>query len=266
MSLSDAHWGCPACRKYCELAKTMTTDVRLSACCGAKPDPSVTTILDVVNKPAIAPWMAKMERLYLLNALRDILTDPKHPGDPDAIIKSVEALAKEKKAGEKEKGKAAEIGSAAHALIEWFTKCELGLPGPAEPPAAPDAAHWAFMAWQDWARKVNFKPMESELVLYSTQHGYIGTADTIAYVNDVLTLVDYKTGKAVYREAHLQNVAYRSGYAETHGGDWLAGLVLRLPKVDTDPEFEPVEVTAGPEALPAFLGFKAGWEWLREQS
>lgn len=242
----------------------------MSACCGAKPDPSVTTVLNVISKPALIPWAVKMEREAIRWAFLDWLTrldgQTWQNWKPEQIWSVIEEMTQARRAAEKEKTKAAEIGTAAHALIEWFTKRELGLPVSIEPPDAPDAAQWAFMAWQDWARKVGFKPLESELVLYSTQHGYIGTADTIAWVNNEPTLVDYKTGKAVYREAHLQNVAYRAAYAEQNGGQWLAGLVLRLPKVDTDPEFEPVAVTAGPEAMSAFLGFKAGWEWMREQS
>lgn len=262
--ISDAHYGCPACRKYCAVTKA-----GVSACCGAEPDPSVTTILNIISKPALIPWAVKMEREAIRAAFLEVLTDQAKDflaleQDPDAAWNVVLRMTESHKAADKVKNKAAEIGSAAHALIEWQTKRELGFPVSSEPPAAPEAAQWAFMAWQDWARKVNFKAVESELVLYSTEHGYIGTADTIAYVDNVLTEVNYKTGKAIYREAHLQSVAYRAAYAENNAGQWLPGLVLRLPKIESDPEFEPVEVTAGPEALPAFLGFKAGWQWMRK--
>lgn len=262
MSFHDEHWGCPRCLKYCQVTKE-----GLSVCCGAKGDPSVTTILGIVNKPAIGPWMVKMEREAIREGFLELITD--QPAallheKPDDAWKLVLQLTENQKAAEKIKKEAGEIGTAAHALIEWFTRRELGFPVPSDPPETPEAAQWAFMAWQDWARKVNLKPLEVELVLYSTQHGYIGTADLIGYVENQLTCVDYKTGKAVYREAHLQNVAYRSAYAERAGeSEWLRGLVLRLPKVDTDPGFEPVEVTAGPEAMPAFLGLKEGWTWMR---
>ena len=260
---TDAHYGCPACRKYCAVKDG------LSACCHVGADPSVTTILSVISKPALIPWAVKMEREAIRAAFLDALTDQAKgflalEKDPDAAWNVVLRMTESHKAADKVKNKAAEIGSAAHALIEWQTKRELGFPVSSEPPAAPEAAQWAFMAWQDWARKVRFKPLESELVVYSTQHGYIGTVDTIAFVEEQLTCVDYKTGKAVYREAHLQNVAYRQAYAEANSGMWTKGLVLRLPKAESDPEFEPVEVTEGHETLPAFLGFKAGWQWMRK--
>src|SRR5208282_6385084 len=90
-----------------------------------------------------------------------------------------------------------------------------------------------------------FKPLMVEFTVVSKKYGYAGTADLLAEVDGVLTLVDWKTGKAVYKEAHLQNAAYRNALQEMEIYDGctmpLAGLVLRLPKTETDPDFEVVQ-------------------------
>src|SRR3972149_1088210 len=80
--------------------------------------PSVTTVLDIINKPALGPWYAKMERKAFEDAIlaiaskADSITTEKLL---DEVIKAVQGA----KAADKAKGKAADIGTAAHAWIEW---------------------------------------------------------------------------------------------------------------------------------------------------
>ena len=81
---------------------------------------------------------------------------------------------------------------------------------------------------------MKFKPLMVEFTVVSHKYGYAGTADLLAEVNGVLTLVDWKTGKSVYREAHLQNAAYRQAVREMGLGDPQQGLILRLPKSTED--------------------------------
>ena len=226
--------------------------------------PSVTTILSAISKPALAPWMAKMERIYLLAALHDILTDPEHPGDPDAVIESVQALAKEKKAGEVEKDKAGEIGSQAHALIEWATKTELGIPCDARPQVK-DEAELAYMSWEDWRKKSRFTPLRTEITVYSKRHGFAGTLDLEGEDQGVPTIVDYKTGKKIWPEAYLQNWAYRIARCEMldRSPGEFQGRIIRLPKTLDDPIFEVGIVPDDPELFNIFLATKKLWEWQR---
>ena len=55
-------------------------------------------------------------------------------------------------------------------------------------------------------------------------------------------MVDFKTSKGIYGEALIQVAALIVALRESGQGDAKAGLVLRLPKVDTDPEFEVVDI------------------------
>jgi hypothetical protein len=131
-------------------------------------------------------------------------------------------------------------------------------------PHVTDKATWAFMAWEDWKKSVNLKPVYVEQTVWSDRHGYAGTMDLLAHVNGVLTVLDWKTGKAVYPEAHLQNAAYRHAIREMGHGDPQQGLIVRLPKVETDPDFEVVEAKSEGPMFQKFLDTISVWKWAQE--
>jgi hypothetical protein len=127
-------------------------------------------------------------------------------------------------------------------------------------PVIPDAAMVAVESWKDWAAEVNFTPICAERTIYCVTCGYAGTLDWIAKVRGVMTLGDLKTGKAVYPESYLQNIAYR--HAAAKGGlKTDQGLILRLPKTLDDPAFESAPVPEIP--LDDFLAVKRAWQWKR---
>ena len=173
----------------------------------------------------------------------------------DTVLDAVHGV----KAADKARDSAANIGTQAHAMIEWLTRRMLGLDVDAEPVIA-DAAMIAVEAWKDWAKAVEFTPLHVEPVVYHEQYGYAGRCDVIAMIEDVKTLADWKSGKAVYAESHLQITAYRHAGASI-GLDSDAGLILRLPKTLADPNFEAVPVPDQP--LDVFLAALALWRWQR---
>ncbi len=220
--------------------------------------PSVTTALDAINKPALGPWYAKEERRHFETALLDVAAKyPTITSDQlvDVVIKTVNGT----KAADREKTKAAAIGTAAHAGVEWHTRKLMGEdPGPE--PEMPDAAVWAVEAWKDWAKSVEFRPLAVERTVFCRICGYAGTLDWLAYVKDVRTVGDIKTGKRIYPEAFLQNIAYRHAGAQ-QGLESDAGLILRLPKTVDDPAFEAMPVPETP--LADFLAVLSVWRWVR---
>jgi hypothetical protein len=139
--------------------------------------------------------------------------------------------------------KAGDIGTQAHLLIEWTQKLALGIP--AARPDVSDAAELAFMAFQDWAKEHELRPIATEVAVRSRKLGIAGRIDWIGLVDDRVTVIDWKTGKDIYDEAVYQNVGYRvclletapelPALAEILDDDRLscaepAGLVIRLPK------------------------------------
>lgn len=160
--------------------------------------------------------------------------------------------------------KAGDIGSQVHALIEWTLRARLCQePGPS-PSVTSKKAEWALASWQRWANSVDLKPIAVEQTVYSETHGYAGTMDLLALVNGEAVVLDWKTGKAVYNEAHLQNAAYRHAIREMGHGDPKKGLIVRLPKVETDPDFEVVEARDEKECFQVFLSTIDLWTWIQK--
>src|SRR5713226_6440309 len=87
--------------------------------------PSVTTILDVIAKPALGPWYAKEERRYFEAAMLEVLTRP-GARDPEYVLSAVVDAVTGVKAADRERQKAAAIGTAIHAGIEWHLRTRLG--------------------------------------------------------------------------------------------------------------------------------------------
>jgi hypothetical protein len=228
-----------------------------------RPLPAVTTILEVIAKPALGPWYAKEERRHLETALLEVLVLP-GPSDREAyksfVLDQLASALTGVKAADRAREQAATIGTAVHAGIEWVLRTQLGEdPGPE--PILPEAAAWAVESWKDWARSVALEPLALERVVYCEDCGYAGTMDLYARVKGIPTVLDWKTGRAIYPEAFLQNVAYRHAAAGL-GMPAGQGLVVRLPKRLGDPAWEamPVPRTI---TLEEFLAALRLWQWQR---
>jgi hypothetical protein len=235
--------------------------------------PSVTTILSAIGKPALINWAANTERQLCIDAAADLYDDMPAEGKKISRAGYVSTLQRRigtTKAHKRELEKASNIGSQAHARIEWTLRKELGqVVGPE--PTCSQAALWAYMAWEDWRRTVELKPLHIEQTVWSDTMGYAGTLDLDAEMlhegKRLRVVIDWKTGKAIYRESLLQNAAYGEALVEMrHAERPLAGMIVRLPKVETDPEFEakwipPEEAKTN---LETFLAVRKLWVWLQE--
>lgn len=241
------------------------------------PYPSVTHVLACIAKPALISWAANQERALVMDAAANLWVDLNRGVLADCaqsmvmpdrsramFIARLQGRIGTHKAHAKQLAKAGEIGSQAHALIEWDVRRQMGQAVGPEP-LATDAAQWAFMAFQDWAKSVNLKPLLIEQVVYSRTHRYAGTMDLLAEVNDVITLVDVKTSKGVYPEYFLQVAAYAKALDEMGHGQPAQGVIVRLPKVETDPAFEVVPCPPFGTLFPTFIAVRKLWEWTHAQ-
>jgi hypothetical protein len=229
---------------------------------GGRALPSVTTVLEIVAKPALGPWYAKEERRYFEAAMLEVLSRP-GARDPEFVLTAVAEAVTGVKAAERARQQASTIGTAVHAGIEWELRRHLGEdPGPE--PDLPDPALWAVESWKDWAQGVDLEPLAVERVVHCEDCGYAGTVDLYARVGGVATILDWKSGKAIYPEAFLQNVAYRHAAAR-RGLPTDQGLIVRVPKLVDDPAWEVMTV---PEslAIPDFLSALRLWRWQRRMA
>jgi hypothetical protein len=126
------------------------------------------------------------------------------------------------------------------------------------------------MVWQDWQASAKLRPLALEQVVWSATHRYAGTLDFLAEITvpgqaaPVPVVGDIKTGKAVYPEALLQVSAYTAALREMeHAPPFVWGAVVRLPKVESDPDVDIRLISPEEQAelFQAFLHVKALWEW-----
>jgi hypothetical protein len=247
--------------------------------------PSVTTVLEVVAKPALVGWAARTERTHVSATAADLYHQTaKHAQFPRASF----ILALEQRLGRALAHVAASdaalaIGSELHAAIEATLRRGSG---PAPTLSAP--ATLAFRTWQLFARETQLTPLRVEQVVISHAHRYAGTLDLVATLDaanllrylqrqgavapalvewlaartTVTALIDWKTSKAVYREALLQSVAYQRALKEMGLGRVDGGLVVRLPKDPADRRgLEVAVVPSARDLFPTFLAARQLWEW-----
>ncbi len=226
------------------------------------PWPSVTSALSVIAKPALIGWSAKVEREAAIHAALELLTRPGRSLDRENFFTAFESQLRMTKAAQRAKEEAAEIGKRLHALVEADLKAEMGLGQAVNVDALPDAIETSFLHWLEWRRQHRVKPLVMERIVYSKTHRYAGTMDLVAEVDGARTVIDLKTSRAVYAEMPLQVTAYRNAWTEM-GHETDGGLVLRLPKILTDPDFEAVPVT-DPALLEVFLTALRLFNWWKE--
>lgn len=145
--------------------------------------PGVTTVLGVLAKPALVPWA---NRLGLAGH------DVRSYVDVMAVI-----------------------GTTGHAMICAHNESKKfeadGLPADLI-----DKAENCFLSYLNWEKTHKIVPILCEAQLVSKRYGYGGTVDMYALVDDVPTLMDYKTGRALYSEHTFQVSAYKQ-LLEEHG-------------------------------------------------
>lgn len=163
--------------------------------------PGVTTILSVMNKPALVPWANRLG----LNGI-----DVKNYVDDMA-----------------------DVGTCCHYLIECDVKgIEADLSDFS--PNNVSLAENGFLKWLDWKAEHSFEPIASELQLSSRKHLYGGTADIYGRADGKLTLVDIKTsGSGIYPDMECQATAYAELLRE-NGYEVEQAYILRVGRTDEE--------------------------------
>jgi hypothetical protein len=126
--------------------------------------------------------------------------------------------------------KAAEAGTYAHELVEFFLREnlegveELLKKLPDDMLLKASKAYENFLHWKD---TVAFQVVSLEEHLVSEKYQFGATPDCIAMINGKRCLFDWKTSNAVYAEYLIQIAAYKVAWEEVHpdlpidGGFWL---------------------------------------------
>lgn len=135
---------------------------------------------------------------------------------------------------------AAKTGTLAHALIQADLQGET-LDMSQFSPVQVDLAENAVLSWYEWKKHHEVVPVHCEVPFVSDNMKYGGTVDCYCLLDGRPTLLDFKTGKAIYEEYFVQLAAYAELLRE-------AGLpvdecrILRVGRDDTE-GFEERSVT-----------------------
>lgn len=213
--------------------------------------PSVTTILNVLPKPALVGWAARETAGAAWDEREALL----RIDDRDAAVDLL------KNARFRTMRRAQIKGSTVHAVAEALSRDE-PLPDYGEVEAPFVDSFVSFCT----AFEPRFEIVEG--TVFSDVLDYAGTFDFLAWIGDRLVLGDHKTGKGIYPEVALQLAALR--YADRIW-DRETGELSPMPKVagtiavhlQAD-GFRVVEVHADEIAFAAFAAARELWPWARE--
>ena len=183
---------------------------------------SVTGVTGIIDKSGPLMWWAVGQCLdYVTN---NYCFDPTKRNKEFDEVELTTFLHDAHRAHQRTSKKATDIGTLAHAWIADFLE--------GKDPSTPrnPALRSTTESWLEWAESVQIDPIETEFKVYSKKHKYAGTCDFDGYVNRERSLVDWKTGKAIYPEHDLQTVAYQIAREEELGIKYQSRWVVVLPK------------------------------------
>jgi len=158
--------------------------------------PSVTTVLNVVDKPALKPWAFSQGRISGLAEAR---------GEPFATSLY-----------EVTKG-ALEVGTIVHLMAELDVKGE-------DPDSAipvdldadlREKVSSGFAAYVAWKKGSRVEIVDCEVPVISERYRFGGTLDFIGKLDGKLILGDFKTSNGIWPEYLAQLAAYAHAYTES---------------------------------------------------
>jgi len=167
--------------------------------------PGVTTILSVLNKPALVPWANNLGLQGI--KVREYVDDK------------------------------AAIGTLAHQMIaDHLRKVDTDTSDYTAKQI--DQAENSVLSYLEWEKRKSIVPCLIEAPLVSETYLYGGTIDCLAWVNGVITLLDFKTGKAIYPEMFYQLAAYYTLASDYYEYDKEYGIaetkILRIGRDETE--------------------------------
>lgn len=221
--------------------------------------PSVTTVLKQLDKPALVFWASKVQSEACEEAVVTWL------GEPEAERGDVlRRLQRVRRAHKDFSRRAADMGTEGHALVQYEMKRRLGVDARKPELDHPREASMICAAVLEWIKAEDVEPVAAEMPVWAGKAGMAGTLDLLGFRRDVLTVFDWKSSDKgrVYREAHLQNHAYRAALRE-HGVG-AEGLVLGVPR-DGQGDLNPVPVPWSEQTYRAFLGLLDVHRWSEVQ-
>ena len=183
---------------------------------------SVTTFLKVIAKIFLMKWYATMEKKAALK----LFSKAKSKGwDKKKLLKKIKELAEaEDCAAVRYSGKRSDVGSAVHDAIQLY------LSKGKKTKLKSKAARRAFKIFLHWWKKGEYKALKMEQVISDKEKKVAGTMDIyLERVEDKKRGIgDFKTGKSIYLDHHLQLQVYRYLARDEFPSDF--GILIHVPQ------------------------------------
>lgn len=193
---------------------TATDVFRGEAPADTKPAPdderfwSVTTIIGVLEKPALIYWSAEQTALAAVQH-HDAWRAIEQSSGTDEAVKWLSNARFRKPKGERG---AAELGTAVHAACEEYALSGIY-------PEVDDEVRPYLEQFDQWLQHFQPSYQATEVAVYNRSYGYAGTCDAFFAVDGIRAIVDYKSTKKsldkqgnpppAYAETSLQLAGYR---------------------------------------------------------
>lgn len=192
--------------------------------------PSVTTILSIINKPALVSWAANTA----IASVREQIT----PGVQYDELQLEAIFESSRLAHNKKKTDAGNYGTFVHNWIEGY----IAKKNPAMP--VNKDLKISIEKFLQWETKNKVKFLVSEQIIFSKKYRYAGKLDCICLINGKLYLIDWKTSSGIYPlEMGAQLGAYKMAREEEFGEKYKGFGVVRIDKKDGSLEMWKTEDT-----------------------
>ena len=206
-----------------------------------KPYISVTTILQVLDKPALRYWFGK-------EVYRALVVDPS--------LSEKDALAAPYRSATTAMGR----GTTVHSIVEAYKHTKKYLE------SIPDDFKPYAQAFYTWFEDNDVEMVENEKTVVSKKYGYAGTLDLIVKFkkNGRTLIADVKTGKDIYDEVFMQLSAYKQAYEE-NGGEKVGIGVLLLSTGADGKATGKYKFEEGEYCFDEFLAARKLWIWKNQE-
>lgn len=194
----------------------------------------VTSITGVLNKPALLYWG--------VNQAIDFIQANLKPGVSLDEVQIKNLLEGARIAHTQTKNKAADIGTLIHDWVSDYVSAIVQKKTPPKRPVNKEMKN-AIDGFFKWAKENKLVIIKSEQKIYHDKWKYAGTLDLEGMVNGKRTVIDLKTGNALYPEAFLQASAYLKAREQETGKEYPGGVIIvRLSKENPEKHIAAFEV------------------------
>lgn len=228
--------------------------------------PSVTGVIGQKAKPALVGWAAKQSLKYVAKKLGEYESSQGAP--PFTVDTSeIHGFLAEAEDAWRELDNATTIGTVAHRFAyeelryrSGISKLKPRFPIEADSVLMPDFSPEMVDAVNSSARAVlqffddhHIEPIIMERPLWSPSEGYVGTPDVICRLDGVLSILDYKSSKAIFAETRIQLAALQNMFQEEFPDQIIRNRwAVNIPKSGGDVQTETYGLDEYAEDLESF--------------